>query len=123
MSDKQIKIWNDEFITILNKLEKISKNNGEKWKAKAYKNASDLISTLKFDITDVNQIKGMKSIGNDPKKGILNKLTTFVNDGKLDIIEKEENSFINQLNEIYGCLLYTSPSPRDMRRSRMPSSA
>ena len=22
-----------------------------------------------------------------------------------------------------GCLLYTSPSPRDMRRSRMPSSA
>ena len=24
---------------------------------------------------------------------------------------------------IYPCLLYTSPSPRDMRRSRMPSSA
>ena len=24
---------------------------------------------------------------------------------------------------IRGCLLYTSPSPRDMRRSRMPSSA
>ena len=23
----------------------------------------------------------------------------------------------------HGCLLYTSPSPRDMRRSRMPSSA
>ena len=23
----------------------------------------------------------------------------------------------------YRCLLYTSPSPRDMRRSRMPSSA
>ena len=27
-------------------------------------------------------------------------------------------------SEIYlPCLLYTSPSPRDMRRSRMPSSA
>ena len=24
---------------------------------------------------------------------------------------------------IYGCLLYTSPSPRDRTRSRMPSSA
>ena len=24
---------------------------------------------------------------------------------------------------VYACLLYTSPSPRDMRRSRMPSSA
>ena len=25
--------------------------------------------------------------------------------------------------QLYNCLLYTSPSPRDMRRSRMPSSA
>ena len=25
--------------------------------------------------------------------------------------------------EVWICLLYTSPSPRDMRRSRMPSSA
>ena len=25
--------------------------------------------------------------------------------------------------EVYGCLLYTSPSPRDQRGSRMPSSA
>ena len=24
---------------------------------------------------------------------------------------------------LYGCLLYTSPSPRDKRQSRMPSSA
>ena len=28
-----------------------------------------------------------------------------------------------QCIELYPCLLYTSPSPRDMRRSRMPSSA
>ena len=26
-------------------------------------------------------------------------------------------------NQDYGCLLYTSPSPRDQRGSRMPSSA
>ena len=26
-------------------------------------------------------------------------------------------------NEVYICLLYTSPSPRDQRGSRMPSSA
>ena len=26
-------------------------------------------------------------------------------------------------SEVYGCLLYTSPSPRDRTRSRMPSSA
>ena len=27
------------------------------------------------------------------------------------------------INEAYTCLLYTSPSPRDKRQSRMPSSA
>ena len=27
------------------------------------------------------------------------------------------------LRPVQSCLLYTSPSPRDMRRSRMPSSA
>ena len=30
--------------------------------------------------------------------------------------------YYNEEN-LKGCLLYTSPSPRDMRRSRMPSSA
>ena len=29
----------------------------------------------------------------------------------------------SKLNKIYACLLYTSPSPRDRTRSRMPSSA
>ena len=28
-----------------------------------------------------------------------------------------------KLNQVYYCLLYTSPSPRDQRGSRMPSSA
>ena len=27
------------------------------------------------------------------------------------------------ITEVYGCLLYTSPSPRDRQKSRMPSSA
>ena len=28
-----------------------------------------------------------------------------------------------ELVEVFGCLLYTSPSPRDRQKSRMPSSA
>ena len=43
------------------------------------------------------------------KKGAI-----FVNDLKV----VPENSYL-----IYSCLLYTSPSPRDKRQSRMPSSA
>ena len=31
--------------------------------------------------------------------------------------------FLENGNTVYGCLLYTSPSPRDRTRSRMPSSA
>ena len=30
---------------------------------------------------------------------------------------------INKINKIFNCLLYTSPSPRDLSTSRMPSSA
>ena len=33
------------------------------------------------------------------------------------------NSLKGRLTEILGCLLYTSPSPRDISGSRMPSSA
>ena len=34
--------------------------------------------------------------------------------------EKELKDYVDRCKD---CLLYTSPSPRDMRRSRMPSSA
>ena len=30
---------------------------------------------------------------------------------------------VKGIKELYDCLLYTSPSPRDKRQSRMPSSA
>ena len=29
----------------------------------------------------------------------------------------------DEISQLYNCLLYTSPSPRDRTRSRMPSSA
>ena len=42
-------------------------------------------------------------------------------------IENRMNNYLNKIlkteNEDYVCLLYTSPSPRDRTRSRMPSSA
>ena len=33
------------------------------------------------------------------------------------------DSLVTNPEQIMICLLYTSPSPRDMRRARMPSSA
>ena len=36
---------------------------------------------------------------------------------------KRERDFFRELIRLNGCLLYTSPSPRDATLSRMPSSA
>ena len=43
----------------------------------------------------------------------------------IQICDDKENVFIIQPNKdnFKACLLYTSPSPRDKRQSRMPSSA
>ena len=38
-------------------------------------------------------------------------------------LSKEIETKRNLLMKVTGCLLYTSPSPRDRTRSRMPSSA
>ena len=40
-----------------------------------------------------------------------------------DFMLLTENIKEEKIDEALSCLLYTSPSPRDMRRSRMPSSA
>ena len=58
-------------------------------------------------------------------KGYLSKLKT-VNDFRQKLIDSgEPESFVHwyESQGIYNCLLYTSPSPRDRTRSRMPSSA
>ena len=54
--------------------------------------------------------------------------TTFLPEIKQEIKElvdkKEPNEKLEQLTmQVKSCLLYTSPSPRDLSTSRMPSSA
>ena len=49
-------------------------------------------------------------------------LTTFNEVDMSNIMEMRKENQIDFQNK-YGCLLYTSPSPRDRTRSRMPSSA
>ena len=47
---------------------------------------------------------------------------TKVND-TLDVWFDSGVTHVGVIDRLYGCLLYTSPSPRDQRGSRMPSSA
>ena len=47
---------------------------------------------------------------------------------QLDLPDPERDDistmeFLAQLEQAWACLLYTSPSPRDRQKSRMPSSA
>ena len=47
----------------------------------------------------------------------------FITGGGSGIGASIVEHFCEQGSEVYFCLLYTSPSPRDNRVSRMPSSA
>ena len=49
-------------------------------------------------------------------------LARYEDKNKEVVINQNEDRVVFMGNSI-TCLLYTSPSPRDMRRSRMPSSA
>ena len=48
-----------------------------------------------------------------------NKVTTIV-DASVDY---QDSELLQEWEDLFDCLLYTSPSPRDVRSSRMPSSA
>ena len=55
----------------------------------------------------------------------MHKLIKLFNKNKIDgyIIPKNDEFFNEYVSPSKDCLLYTSPSPRDRTRSRMPSSA
>ena len=55
----------------------------------------------------------------------LNAVVTVARESALVEAQRAEKDLLQGLDEgiLHGCLLYTSPSPRDRTRSRMPSSA
>ena len=60
-------------------------------------------------------------------EGALNFLSKFISafeDRRRQLLEERENTQKSiDSGNFMGCLLYTSPSPRDTTASRMPSSA
>ena len=75
------------------------------------------LQSLELWLTDLGAVKDI----NNPSKWYL----LLSNWNATIIFEQEELSVIweSEGQETKSCLLYTSPSPRDKRQSRMPSSA
>ena len=91
-------------------------------------------STILAKVQDLFMKYGLKSVSMDDisrQLGISKKTLYQCVENKRDLILevfqkhiKEEETAINEITaQSKDCLLYTSPSPRDQRGSRMPSSA
>ena len=62
-------------------------------------------------------------LANAPQAGSAENTSTRVNDLRGTLNGRRGDTRRLGTDELLGCLLYTSPSPRDQRGSRMPSSA
>ena len=67
----------------------------------------------------------MHSVDNEIVRELNEWLEDFTRENKIRLIDinKEFSEDYHLKYEYTSCLLYTSPSPRDKRQSRMPSSA
>jgi NAD-dependent DNA ligase len=95
--DKQ-KVYNAEFIDILGEFKDLLQGQGETFRARAYQTAQESIMSYERDITNPDQLKGLKGIGST----ILSKLHEYVNTGTIKALEKERKNPINVLTKVYG---------------------
>ena len=71
----------------------------------------------------LTQKKSEKSISWNPKVGDFVKIKSLNSTGQIVDLDKKDGFYEVKCGSFRSCLLYTSPSPRDRTRSRMPSSA
>ena len=88
----------------------------------SYENASELIEfeVQAFKAEDAEKIALLVT---KYSQELINKLSSQARRDAVQFSEREVASAEIRLKLVRDCLLYTSPSPRDQRGSRMPSSA
>ena len=97
-SSKNMKRYNEELISAFNEIDDLLSKKGEHFRAKAYREASESIVLYENDITSVNDLNNIPKLG----KTTLNKLTEYINTGKIQMLENERNDPINILTKVYG---------------------
>ena len=96
------KVYNEDFVRILQELEELSQRFGDVWPARAYHKAAESILRYEYEnpgvkITSVDQIAKLKGIGDM----IRSKLQEFVDTGKVNAIEKRVGSAQDQLTQVF----------------------
>ena len=102
MANKESK--NSSFADLVSRLKEMSNTSPEKERAELMEAANKepkILDDKEISLADIAKLAGIKEYTEQPK-----------------VSAKAE-----KLVESITCLLYTSPSPRDRTRSRMPSSA
>ena len=109
-----------ELISSIQEEVKISLKSGDKFKASTLRL---IVSELKLEeknksseLTSEESVTIMAKMIKQRKDSI----TQFESANRLELAQKEKDF---QKKILRVCLLYTSPSPRDRQKSRMPSSA
>ena len=110
------KLENEKFFQEIGQKSRIiQKNEDVILLIKEYSETNKKINSLLFKVDH--------TVSSD-KKTINSFATQFIETfNRRNIILKEIDSIKNEVGQYNICLLYTSPSPRDRTRSRMPSSA
>ena len=92
------KVYNEDFINILAEFAELMQQRGEIFRAKAYQTAQEAVMLIQKNITNAEQLQGVKGIG----ATILSKLTEYVLTGVIQSLETERQNPINQLTKVYG---------------------
>ena len=95
---KTIMAYNTQFVQVLEQLENLMKKKGEHFRARAYTKAKEAIIMIKTPIKNVNELKGIRSIGDT----IIRKLQEYVDTGTLAVLEKAKTNPIFIFTEVYG---------------------
>ena len=98
MKNNNEKSYNEEFIKIMEELADIMSRQGEPFKARAYKKASESIMAYNEPIYNAKQIENLPGIG----KTIVEKLNEYEKTGTLKILERERKNPLNTFTNIYG---------------------
>jgi NAD-dependent DNA ligase/DNA polymerase/3'-5' exonuclease PolX len=95
---KKVIRYNEELISLFGKLEELMMMKGEPFRARAYKKAKEAIMLFPDNITDGEQLREIRGIGD----AVINKTNEYIKTGTVKALEKEKENPIYIFTQVYG---------------------